>query len=108
MKLIGDLKKQVNNAKDISEKRSIIEKAGMKLSYEELNMVAGGCCSSFIPCSEDDKDYDKLLNCPVCEINTKVQAVESVRHKVLKKALLHMVIIILIHALFKTYDVTYT
>ena len=66
MKLIGDLKKQVNNAKDISEKRSIIEKAGMKLSYEELNMVDGGCCSSFIPCSEDDKDYDKLLNCPVC------------------------------------------
>ena len=37
MKLISDLKKQVDNAKDISEKRSIIKKAGMKLSYEELN-----------------------------------------------------------------------
>ena len=42
MKLIGDLKKQVDNAKDISEKRSIIEKAGMKLSDDELDMVAGG------------------------------------------------------------------
>lgn len=29
-------------------------------------MVVGGRCSSFIPCSEDDKDYDKFLNCPVC------------------------------------------
>ena len=41
MKLIGDLKKQVDNAKDISEKRSIIEKAGMKLSDDIRKFPCG-------------------------------------------------------------------
>ena len=42
MKLIGNLKKRVDKATDISEKRSLIEEAGMKLTDDELNMVAGG------------------------------------------------------------------
>ena len=42
MKLIGRLKKQVDSTTDMSEKRSFIEKAGLKLTDEELSMVAGG------------------------------------------------------------------
>ena len=42
MKLIGNLKKQVDEAADIAEKKKLIEKAGMKLTDDELNMVAGG------------------------------------------------------------------
>ena len=42
MRLIGNLKKQADAAADVSEKRSLIEKAGMKLTDDELEMVAGG------------------------------------------------------------------
>ena len=42
MKLIGNLKKRVDNAADIEEKRSLIEEAGMKLTDDELEKVAGG------------------------------------------------------------------
>ena len=42
MKLIGRLKKQVDSTTDMSEKRSFIEKAGLKLTDEELSMVADG------------------------------------------------------------------
>ncbi len=42
MELTGDLKKQVDNAEDIEAKRSLIEKAGMKLTEDELSKVAGG------------------------------------------------------------------
>ena len=69
MKLIGDLKKQVDNAKDISEKRSIIEKAGMKLSDEELDMVAGGTGCEFQVNSDDINPWlidEAGLRCPKC------------------------------------------
>ena len=42
MKLIGRLKKQVDSTTDMSEKRRFIEKAGLKLTDDELSMVAGG------------------------------------------------------------------
>ena len=42
MKLTGNLKKQVDEAADIAEKKKLIEKAGMKLTDDELNMLAGG------------------------------------------------------------------
>ena len=42
MKLIGNLKKQVDATKDVSEKRNLIEKAGMKLTDDELEMISGG------------------------------------------------------------------
>ena len=43
MKLIGNLKKQVEKAQTKDEARDIIEKAGMKLTDDDLNMVVGGC-----------------------------------------------------------------
>ncbi len=42
MKLIGNLKKQVENAETKTEKKSLIEKAGMLLTDDELEHVAGG------------------------------------------------------------------
>ena len=42
MKLIGNLKKQVDDATDKDTKRNLIEKAGMKLTDDELEMVCGG------------------------------------------------------------------
>jgi len=42
MKLTGNLKKQVEKAETKDEKKSLIENAGMLLSDEELDQVAGG------------------------------------------------------------------
>ena len=42
MKLIGNLKKQVESEGTKEGRKKLIEKAGMKLTDEELEMVAGG------------------------------------------------------------------
>ena len=39
MKLVGNLKKQVDKAEDMSVKRSLIEKAGMVLTDDELESL---------------------------------------------------------------------
>lgn len=47
MKLIGDLKKKVEKAETQVEARELIKDAGMELTDEELDSVAGGCDSGF-------------------------------------------------------------
>ena len=42
MKLIGNLRKQVESEGTMEGRKKLIEKAGMKLTDEELEMVAGG------------------------------------------------------------------
>ena len=42
MKLIGDLKEKVENAKTKEEARDTIKEAGMLLDDEELEKVSGG------------------------------------------------------------------
>ena len=42
MKLVGDLKKQVENSTSLEESRELIEKAGVSLTDDELEKVAGG------------------------------------------------------------------
>ncbi len=42
MKLIGNLKRQVENEGTMEGRKRLIEKAGMKLTDEELEMVSGG------------------------------------------------------------------
>ena len=54
MKLIGELKKKVENAKDMKEAKEVIEDAGMKLTEEELEKVAGGNA----PCGWNGWDHD--------------------------------------------------
>ncbi len=49
MKLVGNLKKQVEETTNKEEAKEVIEKAGMELTDEELDKVAGGC---------DDYNYD--------------------------------------------------
>ncbi len=42
MKLTGKLKEEVEKAETKEEKKSLIKDAGMELTDEELDMVAGG------------------------------------------------------------------
>ena len=42
MKLVGELKKQVEESKNKEEAKDILEKAGMELTDEELDKVVGG------------------------------------------------------------------
>ena len=42
MKLTGDLKKQVETAQTKEEAKDLIKKAGMELTDDELEQVAGG------------------------------------------------------------------
>ena len=42
MKLVGELKKQVEETKNIEEAKELIEKAGMQLTDDELENVTGG------------------------------------------------------------------
>ena len=42
MKLVGDLKDKVEKAKTTEEAKEIIEEAGMELTDEEMDQVAGG------------------------------------------------------------------
>ncbi len=42
MKLVGELKKQVEETKNKEEAKEIIENAGMQLSDDELDNVTGG------------------------------------------------------------------
>ena len=41
MKLIGNLKKQVEETKNKEEAKEVIEKAGIELTDEELEVIAG-------------------------------------------------------------------
>ena len=47
MKLVGDLKEKVEKAKTTEKAKEIIEEAGMELTDEELNQVAGGAANPF-------------------------------------------------------------
>ena len=42
MKLIGELKEKVEKAENQEEAKKIIKDAGMELTDEEMNQVAGG------------------------------------------------------------------
>ena len=42
MKLTGDLKNQVEKAESKDERKKLIEEAGMELTDEEMEQVAGG------------------------------------------------------------------
>ncbi len=42
MKLLGELKDKVEKAENQEEAKKVIEEAGMELTDDELNQVAGG------------------------------------------------------------------
>ena len=42
MNIVGDLKEKVENAENMEEAKQIIEDAGMELSVDEMEQVAGG------------------------------------------------------------------
>jgi hypothetical protein len=49
MKLTGDLKNQVEKAESKEEKKKLIENAGMELTDDELDEVAGGIGGGLLP-----------------------------------------------------------
>ncbi len=44
MKLVGELKEKVEKTESKEEAKKVIEEAGMELTTEELDEVAGGNC----------------------------------------------------------------
>ena len=59
MKLIGELKEKVEAAESIEDARRAIEDAGMELTDEELESIAGG---------RRGLPYDEhpTVSCPIC------------------------------------------
>ena len=57
MKLIGNLKKQVDITQDKEEARELIAKAGMQLIDDELDMVAGGVREEFGWVFQEGEDF---------------------------------------------------
>ena len=49
MKLIGDLKKKVDEANTKEEAKELIANAGMELTEEEMDAVSGGSVSGGVP-----------------------------------------------------------
>ena len=49
MELTGKLKEQVEKAETKEEKKSLIEDAGMELTDEEMDEVAGGIGGGLLP-----------------------------------------------------------
>ena len=47
MKLVGELKDKVEKAENQEKAKKIIEEAGMELTDEEMDQVAGGCSKFF-------------------------------------------------------------
>ncbi len=70
MKLVGNLKKQVELTGSIEEAKKVIENAGMELTDDELDKVAGGqgrVKVSFCQCASPDFGDDGKLNyCRKC------------------------------------------
>ena len=58
MKLIGKLKKQVEDANNKEEAKNIIAKAGMELTTDELEVVTGGTgIPKVYGCDADGQPY---------------------------------------------------
>ena len=64
MKLIGDLKEKVENAKTKEEARDTIKEAGMLLDDDELELVSGGGMEKTedkFPCIYCDGKYHEMV-----------------------------------------------
>ena len=64
MKLIGNLKKKVENAKTKEEARDTIKKAGMLLDDDELEKVSGGAYSV---------TNNLLIHRNICHCNNRIE-----------------------------------
>ena len=62
MKLIGNLKRQVESENTMTGKKSLIEKAGMLLTDEELDRVSGGLEEGDVPDEEMEAFKQKFPN----------------------------------------------
>ena len=88
MELTGNLKKQVEKAETKDEKKSLIENAGMLLSDDELENVAGGKSNLFksyeIYCAGVVARNGKVIT-PGCEFKETFSSYESASQTMTKK-----------------------
>ncbi len=75
MKLTGDLKKKVEEAASREANKAAIEQAGMELTDDELDNVAGGGCSTQIFVDYNDVKtlpfrWEIRMGCPTCSSST--------------------------------------
>ena len=61
MKLIGELKEKVEKAENQEEAKKIIKDAGMELTDEEMNQVAGGTTTILMLSSDNRIQQGKLM-----------------------------------------------
>ncbi len=87
MKLTGNLKKQVEKAESKQEKKSLIENAGMLLSDDELENVAGGKSNLYTPheiyCAGVVADNGKVIT-PGCDFKETHPSYENAIQKMTK------------------------
>ena len=87
MKLTGNLKKQVEKAESKQEKKSLIENAGMLLSDDELENVAGGKSNAYntyeIYCAGVVACNGKVIT-PGCDFTETHSSYESATQKMTK------------------------
>ena len=88
MKLTGNLKKQVEKAETKDEKKSLIENAGMLLSDDELENVAGGKSNLYktyeIYCAGVVARNGKVIT-PGCDFKETFSSYESASQTMTKK-----------------------
>ena len=70
MKLVGDLKKQVEKTNSKEEAKEVIEKAGMLLTDDELDNITGGLDNTqldlgYCNCT-NNKPGPLGIICPIC------------------------------------------
>jgi hypothetical protein len=87
MKLIGDLKKKVEDSASREEKKAAIEQAGMELTDDELDKVAGGSdvvkikdneLNYLMSLSQDYNYWSAWMGCPECSKRHKASSLRKV------------------------------
>ena len=77
MKLIGELKEKVEAAESVEEVRQAIEDAGMELTDEELEGVAGGVRRA----SESLRYSASIVECPICGAKVTIEGLSAHKAK---------------------------
>ena len=72
MKLTGDLKNQVEKAESKNEKKKLIEEAGMELTDEEMDQVAGGAPRPTLDWTDTSQPESNDIGDCICEEESKM------------------------------------
>ena len=71
MKLLGDLKDKVEKAENQEEAKKVIEEAGMELTDEEMDQVAGGAPRPTLDWTDTSQPESNDIGDCICEEESK-------------------------------------